>query len=102
MAARHWWRLASQVRRPGGRRRPPPPPEGRPEYLHDTADPDAPVAPRPPLAKLTIRLGLPATDLKGTMFAYPTSASNIGYMLVARELRGFQAAEGLGRCPSPT
>jgi len=30
---------------------------------------------------LAIRHGLTADDLKGTMFAYPTGASDIGYML---------------------
>lgn len=30
---------------------------------------------------LAIRQGLTADDLKSTMFAYPTGASDIGYML---------------------
>ena len=30
---------------------------------------------------LAIRHGLTAEDLKGTMFAYPTGASDIGYMV---------------------
>jgi hypothetical protein len=35
---------------------------------------------------LAIRQGLTAKDLKITMFAYPTGASDIGYMLKARAM----------------
>ena len=33
------------------------------------------------LFALAVRHGLKAADVKGTMFAYPTAASDIGYML---------------------